>query len=125
MTHYIGRELTGKGDNLVQHKHEAMKQIISDSGKSVIEWSILTGVSRQHIYRWINGETKNVRSQSLEHFARIAGYTVEWENYDRINCNLVKSSIKESNEMDLLKEINALQKEKIKDLERRIKIYES
>ena len=70
-------------------KYDAIKKIINESGKSVNEWSNLTGVSRQHIYRWIKGETKNIRPTSLDVFAKYAGYKIKWKSLDRQECDLV------------------------------------
>ena len=76
---------------------EAMKKIFDEHKKPMAEWIRTTGLSRQQIYRWRNGQVENIRGSSLVTVAKAVGYKavfkdggVELKKNESIDINLLK-----------------------------------
>ena len=89
---------------------EAMKKIFDEHKKPMAEWIRITGLSRQQIYRWRNGQVENIRGSSIVTVAKAAGYKAIFKNGG------VELKKNESIDINRLKEYSSLLESKIKTL---------
>ena len=89
---------------------EAMKKIFDEHKKPMAEWIRITGLSRQQIYRWRNGQVENIRGSSLVTVAKAVGYKAIFKNGG------VELKKNESIDINLLKEYSNSLEDKIKTL---------
>lgn len=57
---------------------DRMSQILDETGLKPKDLSKMTGVSVQSISYWINGQTKDIKMETLFKLARGTGFSPEW-----------------------------------------------
>jgi transcriptional regulator with XRE-family HTH domain len=62
------------------NKHSAvvamLKQAIDNHGYNMTDLEQKTGITRSQLYRWINGDAKNIQQKSFQAVAHNLGYVI-------------------------------------------------
>ena len=113
------------------NKHTAvvamLKEAMDMHGYNITDLEEKIGITRSQLYRWINGDAKNIQQKSFQAVAHNLGYVIT-NTDDGIEVNRQKQTqgdTMESYTVEAQRKTIRLQEEKIELLEQKIALYES
>lgn len=112
-------------------KHDAVVFILKEAmdmyGYNMTDLESITGITRSQLYRWLNGDAKNVQQKSFQAVSTKLGYDIEKhaDGFDLIHHKPSKGDDMESYTIEAQRKTIKLQEEKIELLEKKIALYQS